>query len=79
MAKRAVSRTFDITMGQAFRDSLRTACRELGARVWTAKLDSSSTLVTVRATFSGKTARQVQDALWRLWPACSIGVEETKR
>lgn len=71
------SSTFTIEMGQAYRDVLPKTVREIGGRVWWRRLDSSTTLVYVRATFYGKTSRDVQDALWERFPMASVGVFET--
>ena len=71
--------TVEIDMGQAYRDALPAHVRKLGGRVWSVRQDSSSTVVTVTATFyKGQTARQVQDLLWDEWPMCSIGVQEVR-
>jgi hypothetical protein len=74
------AKSFVVEMGQGFRDVLPNALRELGGRVWSARLDESTTLVRVRVSFAAaRTAASVQDALWDRWPSCSIGVSSTRK
>lgn len=75
MAARRPSVTVNIEMGQGFKDALPDVVRRVGGRVWSSRLNAPFyTLVVVRATFYGKTVRQIEDALWAVWPSCSIGV-----
>lgn len=69
--------TVEVEMGQAFRDALPNAIKNLGGRVWSKSFDYGETVVRVRATFrNGWRSGDIQRALWDKWPMCSIGVKE---
>jgi hypothetical protein len=80
-AKKKAPLTVNIEMGQAFRDALPALVRKIGGRVWSTRLNAPFyTLVIVRATFyGGKTAREVENAIWAEWPMCSVGVRSVGR
>lgn len=68
--------TVRITMGQAFKDDLAALVKLRGGRVWSARLDETSTGCEVVATFYRlRTTEQVQDLVWQEWPMCSVGVQ----
>lgn len=76
--KEQAARSFTVSMGQGYQRTLPDALKQMGGRVWSAKLDPSYTLVDVRVTFSTpRTASDIQDSLWNLWPTCWIAVKAT--
>lgn len=70
-----MKRSFIVTMGQAFRDTLPNVLTGMGHRVVSSSLDESSTLVRVRVvTRKPVTASNLQDAIWEAIPGPSVSV-----
>ena len=66
-------RRFIVTMGQAFQRSLPVLLKSHGARV--TKVDPGLVEVDVWCFFGKpKTTLEVQELVWKEYPACSVGV-----
>lgn len=64
-----------VAAGQGLRMVLRSACEAVGAKVYSQRLDESSTEVRLVVTYDGG-PKELQRALWKEIPGAWIAVRE---